>query len=81
MEMRKIHERVCVSVIAILCVVIGASGNENLLKVKVSEVVRAKFGSGPDNIGICTPGEANPEGPMSFALGQKKEIKYISWTK
>ncbi|GAB6184177.1 hypothetical protein [Thermodesulfovibrio hydrogeniphilus] len=43
-------------------------------KVTVKEVVRAKFGSGPNDIGIVTPPEANPEGPMSFDLGAKGEI-------
>ncbi len=37
-------------------------------------MVRAKFGSGPNDIGIVTPSEANPEGPMSFAPSAKGEI-------
>lgn len=43
-------------------------------KVSSTDVVRVKFGSGPDDIGIITPEEANPEGPISFALGSKGEI-------
>ncbi|NWF93220.1 MAG: hypothetical protein HXY46_09905 [Syntrophaceae bacterium] len=43
-------------------------------QVRTMEVVRAGFGSGPDNIGIITPQEANPEGPMSFAVGKNREI-------
>jgi hypothetical protein len=38
------------------------------------EVVRASFGSGPDDLGHVIPEEAAPEGPMSFALGSKGEI-------
>ena len=43
-------------------------------QVSAVEVVRAQFGSGPDHIGVTTPPEANPEGPMSFALGRDGEI-------
>jgi len=43
-------------------------------EVSVAEVVRARFGAGPDALGITTPKEANPEGPMSFALGRNGEI-------
>lgn len=70
----------------LLCLSIHASSANPVARVvknrdgvSAVEVVRARFGSGPDNIGVCTPREANPEGPMSFALGQKG--KYISWTK
>ena len=38
------------------------------------EVVRAAFGSGPEDIGIETPDEGNPEGPMSFALSREGDI-------
>lgn len=48
-------------------------------QVSAVEVVRGGFGSGPDSIGIVTPKEANPEGPMSFALGRNGEI-YILWS-
>jgi hypothetical protein len=37
-------------------------------------VVRASFGSGPDELGHRVPQEAMPEGPMSFALGSNDEI-------
>ena len=38
------------------------------------EVLRASYGSGPDDLGHCVPQEASPEGPMSFALGSNDEI-------
>ncbi len=47
---------------------------KNLVKVNGFDVLRAKFGSGPNDIGIITPSEGNPEGPMSFALGANGEI-------
>jgi len=37
-------------------------------------VARAAYGSGPNQIGITNPDEANPEGPMSFALGADGRI-------
>lgn len=46
----------------------------DLIKVKEVEIVRVRFGSGADEIGVKTPSEANPEGPMSFALGKDEEI-------
>ncbi len=42
--------------------------------VREVEVLRTRSGSGPEEIGIITPREANPEGPMSFALGRDEEI-------
>ncbi len=44
------------------------------VKVSSTDVVRAKFGSGPDDIGILTPKEGNCEGPMSFTISEKGEI-------
>jgi len=38
------------------------------------EVLRLRLGSSLDEIGISTPSEASPEGPMSFDLGEKGEI-------
>ena len=38
------------------------------------EILRVPIGSGPDEIGVITPDEGNPEGPMSFALGKNEEI-------
>jgi|YNPBryunderm2012_1023409.scaffolds.fasta_scaffold00146_2 hypothetical protein len=38
------------------------------------ELVRVKIGSGPDELGVITPEEANPEGPMSFVVGSGGEI-------
>lgn len=48
--------------------------NIKILETKSTEVVKAKAGSGPENIGVITPSEANPEGPMSFAIGKDEEI-------
>ncbi|MGQ9569347.1 MAG: hypothetical protein ACUVUQ_00615 [Thermodesulfovibrionales bacterium] len=62
-----------VTLFAMLWIVSGASGEENFIKVKVSEIIRAKLGSGPDDICICTPREANPEGTKSFALDERQE--------
>ncbi|MGB9698789.1 MAG: hypothetical protein ACPL5I_05330 [Thermodesulfobacteriota bacterium] len=45
-----------------------------IAKIRTIDVVRVKFGSGPDQIKVTTPSEANPEGPMSFALGTNGEI-------
>lgn len=73
-KMRKIHAGVYVSIIAISFLGSSTLGKENLLKVKAQEVVRIRAGSGPDKIGISTPKEGNPEGPMSFAIGEKGEI-------
>lgn len=47
---------------------------KDLIKVEEKEILRAQFGSGSDQIGVLTPSEANPEGPMSFALGKDEEI-------
>lgn len=38
------------------------------------EVLRARIGLGPDDIGVITPEEANPEGPMSFTVNTEGEI-------
>ncbi|MEJ5377815.1 MAG: hypothetical protein WHX93_14660 [bacterium] len=38
------------------------------------DLLRVKLGSSRDEIGISSPAEANPEGPMSFDLGKKQEI-------
>ncbi|MDR7427002.1 MAG: hypothetical protein QN175_11435 [Armatimonadota bacterium] len=43
-------------------------------EVRGVEVVRARFGAGPDALGVITPREGNPEGPMSFDLGRNGEI-------
>lgn len=37
-------------------------------------VVRAAYGSGSNQIGIASPEEANPEGPMSFVLGPDAKV-------
>ncbi len=43
-------------------------------QTNVLEVMRAKFGTGSDNIGVTMGKEAASEGPMSFALGKDDEI-------
>ena len=43
-------------------------------EIKAVEILRAPIGSGSDEVGVSTPDEANPEGPMSFALGKNEEI-------
>lgn len=49
---------------------ISATQNKEAVinEVKVEEVVRAKIGSGPDELGVVTPLEANPEGSMIFVI-------------
>ncbi|MFN3480528.1 MAG: hypothetical protein ACK415_09090, partial [Thermodesulfovibrionales bacterium] len=47
---------------------------KNLIKVKESKILKARIGSDPDAIGVITLPEANPEGPMSFALSKNEEI-------
>ena len=53
---------------------VDSEEKKDSLSVRVFEILRAKIGSGPDEIGAITPSEANPEGPMSFALGNEGEI-------
>lgn len=36
-------------------------------------MVKAKIGSGPEEIGAIIPSEASPLGPMSFALGKEEK--------
>lgn len=52
-------------------------GGQNLghaVQTRMTDVVRVKTGSGSNQIGVVTPLEANPEGPMSFAVGKDGEI-------
>lgn len=44
------------------------------VNVREYKVLSVKHGPGPDEIGVITPSEANPEGPMSFAPGKNEEI-------
>jgi len=46
--------------------------NEN--ELSLVEILRAKIGRGPDDIGAVTPEEGNPEGPMSFVVNCAGEI-------
>lgn len=61
-----------------ICLLLNAAESSDLkgglIKVKEAEILRARCGTGPDEIGVTTPSEANPEGPMSFALGKDEEI-------
>ncbi|MGB9763739.1 MAG: hypothetical protein ACPLZD_00070 [Candidatus Saccharicenans sp.] len=52
----------------------------SIKEIKVEEILRAKVGSGPDELGVITPVEANPEGPMSFALSSTGEIYVLDQT-
>lgn len=61
---------------------ISATQNKEAVinEVKVEEVLRAKIGSGPDELGVITPLEANPEGPMSFVVSAAGEIYVLDQT-
>lgn len=48
--------------------------------LKGQEVLRVRIGSGPGELGVVTPEEANPEGPMSFAVGSGGEIYVLDQT-
>lgn len=56
---------------AVLCLSAAAGSGQAAQPIPVQEslVLSAAWGSGPDDLGVATPSEANPEGPMSFALG------------
>lgn len=49
----------------------AVGSGEAALWIPVQEipVLSAAWGSGPEELGVATPSEANPQGPMSFALG------------
>lgn len=46
-------------------------------QVEEVDVIRAQTGSGPGDIGIATPPEANPEGPMSFAISDDGQEVFV----
>lgn len=46
----------------------------NYVTPRVTELLRVNQGSGPGEIGVITPSEANPEGPMSFVVGANREV-------
>lgn len=50
------------------------------MKLKTEIVVRARIGSGPEDLGVIMPEEANPEGPMSFVVGSAGEIYVLDQT-
>ncbi|MGQ9472060.1 MAG: hypothetical protein ACUVR0_10275 [Candidatus Aminicenantales bacterium] len=49
-------------------------------EIKTEIVVRARIGSGPEDLGVIMPEEANPEGPMSFIVGSAGEIYVLDQT-
>ncbi len=49
-------------------------------KVQGKEVARARIGSGQDELGVTTPEETNPEGPMSVVAGAGGEIYVLDQT-
>ncbi|MBC7364798.1 MAG: hypothetical protein H5U07_09735 [Candidatus Aminicenantes bacterium] len=49
-------------------------------KVQVQEILRVPIGSGEAELGVVTPEEANPEGPMSFTVGQTGELYVLDQT-
>jgi len=60
---------------------IGLSrGDIKDFNIKAKEVLRVKIGAGPDDLGVITPSEANPEGPMSFAVSPAGEIYVLDQT-
>lgn len=48
--------------------------------LKGQEVLRVRIGSGTEELGVVTPEEANPEGPMSFVVGPGGEIFVLDQT-
>ena len=44
------------------------------IKINEREILNVNQGTGENEIGVITPSEANPEGPMSFAIGKNEEI-------
>lgn len=48
--------------------------------LKGQEILRVRIGSGPEELGVITPEEANPEGPMSFVVGPGGEIYVLDQT-
>lgn len=41
------------------------------------DILRVPIGSGPNDVGITNPSEANPEGPMSFAISEDGQEVFI----
>ncbi len=58
------------------CPAVGstARGEGREIPVEETVVLSAAWGSGPADLGVSAPAEANPEGPMSFALGGEGEV-------
>lgn len=52
----------------------GQTPPKEFKPIKGVTVVKARIGSGPEEIGAIAPPEAAPFGPMSFALGKGGEI-------
>jgi len=49
-------------------------------KVQVQEILRVPVGSGETELGVVTPEEANPEGPMSFAVSPAGALYVLDQT-
>ncbi|MGB9863649.1 MAG: hypothetical protein ACPLPQ_07570 [Candidatus Saccharicenans sp.] len=47
---------------------------------QVQEILRVPIGSGQTELGVVTPEEANPEGPMSFAVSPAGELYILDQT-
>ncbi|MEO0263359.1 MAG: hypothetical protein ABIM62_06510 [candidate division WOR-3 bacterium] len=52
----------------------NTENGEKIIKINAREILNVNQGSGENEIGVITPSEANPEGPMSFAIGRNEEI-------
>lgn len=50
------------------------------LTVQAREILRVPIGSGENELGVITPEEANPEGPMSFVVSGTGEIYVLDQT-
>lgn len=49
-------------------------------KFQVQEVLRVAIGTGETELGVITPEEANPEGPMSFVVSPAGELYVLDQT-
>jgi len=71
------HWRVCLHGLLILWTVLLAApvwGRPLQLQMERDEIVRVPIGKGMSSVGAVAPQEGNPEGPMSFAVGEQEEV-------
>ncbi|MGQ9801362.1 MAG: hypothetical protein ACUVRL_06840 [Candidatus Saccharicenans sp.] len=73
------HWVICLSVLILLSGLVKAQAQARAA-LKGQEILRVRIGSGPEELGVITPEEANPEGPMSFAVGPGGEIYVLDQT-